>query len=143
MLLAGVRRYHAFEAAASGIPRQWDEFNALRPIAGQKGTATYGAICGTRPGEVEYMCAIEVESFDGLPTDLGRMRLPEQLYAIFTHSGHISTIRQTWQAIMGEWLPGSGYKSAQTPDFELYDERYDPETATGDVEIWFPITPAG
>jgi AraC family transcriptional regulator len=64
-------------------------------------------------------------------------------YAVFTHEGPIESIRATWNAAMNEWLPKSGFKSANTPDFERYDERFDAETGSGIVEIWLGIVPAG
>ena len=32
--------------------------------------------------------------------------------------------------------------SAHTPDFEVYDERFDPATGEGGVEIWLGVKPA-
>ncbi|MGE0104438.1 MAG: GyrI-like domain-containing protein [Blastocatellales bacterium] len=142
ILLAGLRRWHSFQLAGKDIPGQWEEFNTLRPLQGETGKASYGAVCASRENEFEYMCAVEVTSFDGLPDNIGRMRVPEQRYAVFTHSGHVSSIRATWDAIWSQWLPNSGFKPASTPDFELYDDRYDPLTGNGIVEIWFPVQTA-
>lgn len=139
MLLAGLRRWHSFQLAGKDIPGQWEEFNALRPLPGEIGKASYGAVCASRENEFEYMCAVEVTSFDGLPDNIGRMRVPEQRYAVFVHSGHISSIRDTWDAIWTQWLPNSGCQPANTPDFELYDDRYDIQSGNGIVEIWFPV----
>lgn len=142
MLLAGLRRWHSFQSAVTDIPGQWEEFNALRPLHGETGKASYGAVCAARENEFEYMCAVKVTSFDDLSDNIGRMRVPEQRYAVFTHSGHVSSIRATWDAIWSQWLPNSGFKPASTPDFELYDDRYDPLTGNGIVEIWFPVQTA-
>jgi predicted transcriptional regulator YdeE len=84
MLMAGLRRVHGEDAAAHGIPMQWLEFNARRPV----------------PGAVE----------------------PAVSYGIH-----------------GDWLPRSGLRARQTPDFERYDARFDPATGAGLVEIWFPV----
>ena len=98
-------------------------------------------VCGASPdtGTFEYMSGYEVASFDALPHDLGRMRVPVQRYAVFEHGGHVSGLRATWDAIWREWLPRSGQTPADTPDFELYDERFDPATGLGVIEIWFPV----
>jgi AraC family transcriptional regulator len=32
-------------------------------------------------------------------------------------------------------------RSAETPDFEVYDERFDAETGDGGVEIWVGVKP--
>jgi predicted transcriptional regulator YdeE len=144
MLLAGIRRKHTFASVAESIPRQWDEFTKLGKLPGQVGTTAYGAICGGDPKTetMEYMCAVEVQSFDALPKDLGRMRVPAVRYAVFLHDGNVATIRDTWRQIFSDWLPSSGMQSAETPDFELYDERFDGATGEGGVEIWLGVKPA-
>jgi AraC family transcriptional regulator len=144
MLLAGIRRKHTFASMGTDIPRQWDDFVKLGKLPGQVGTTAYGAICGGDPKtqSMEYMCAVEVESFDALPKDLGRMRVPAVRYAVFLHEGNVATIQQTWKQIFEAWLPSSGMLSAQTPDFEVYDERFDGATGEGGVEIWLGVKPA-
>lgn len=143
LLLAGPRRAHAFGDAPRTIAAQWRDLHALGPIPGRRGTAEYGAICGADPAAqtMEFLCGVEVESFDGLPPEMGRMRVPPQHYAVFIHRGGRATVHETWAAIW-EWLPRSGYVSAQTPDFELYGDRWNARTGTGEVEIWLPVRPA-
>jgi AraC family transcriptional regulator len=139
MLLAGLRQHHKFDEAAAGIPAQWQRFLALDlPM---DGVPTYGVMCGTDQAErrFEYMCAVEVPSFESVRADIGRMRIPAQHYAVFTHKGHVATLRQTWDAIWSQWLPTSGFRPASTPDFERYDERFNPMTGEGVIEIWFPV----
>ena len=144
MLLAGIRRKHTFASMSRDIPRQWDEFVKLGQLPGQVGTTAYGAICGGDPKtqSMEYMCAVEVEGFDAVPKDLGRMRVPAVRYAVFLHEGNVATIQQTWKQIFEAWLPSSGMQSAQTPDFEVYDQRFDGATGEGGVEIWLGVKPA-
>jgi AraC family transcriptional regulator len=143
MLLAGIRRHHAFAEMAKGIPVQWEDFQKLGPLPTQVGTTAYGAICGGDPKteQMEYMCAVEVQSFDAVPKELGRMRVPAVRYAVFLHEGNVRTIQATWKQIFSTWLPNSGMRSANTPDFELYDERFDGATGDGGVEIWLGVQP--
>lgn len=144
MLFAGLRRTHTFARMGKDIPRQWDDFIELGELPGQVGKTAYGAICGGDPKTqtMEYMCAVEVKSFDALSKDLGRMRVPAGVrYAVFLHDGNVATIQETWKQIFSVWLPGSGMQSAQTPDFELYDERFDGATGDGGVEIWLGVKP--
>ena len=145
MLLAGIRRHHAFADVPRDVPAQWREFNEMvGTIPGTVGHTSYGVICGADMSRntMEYMCAIEVASFDAVPAGVGRLRVPpDVLYAVFVHDGPIDGIRATWDAVW-RWLPGSGYRSANTPDWERYDERYDPATGTGVVEIWVPVEKA-
>jgi AraC family transcriptional regulator len=141
MLFAGIRRHHAFARTAEDIPRQWHDFEKLGKLPGQVGTTAYGAICGGDPKTqtMEYMCAVEVAAFDGLPTELGRMRVPVARYAVFRHADNVATVRATWDRIFSQWLPSSGMRSANTPDFEVYDERFDPVTGAGGIEIWVAV----
>ena len=54
-------------------------------------------------------------------------------------SDHISTIRRTINTIWNHWLPASGLKAADAPNFERYDENFDPLTGDGGLEIWIPV----
>jgi AraC family transcriptional regulator len=141
MLFAGVRRQHTFAGMSQAIPHQWDDFTGLGRLPGQIGRTAYGAICGGDPATqtMEYMCAVEVQSFDALPKELGRMRVPAVRYAVFLHAGNVATIQSTWQQILTEWLPRSGLQSAHTPDFEVYGESFDAATGDGGVEIWLGV----
>lgn len=141
MLFGGLRRHHTFAEMAQGIPRQWEDFQALGTLPGQVGTTAYGAICGgdTEKQTMEYMCAVEVESFDALPRELGRMRVPAARYAVFLHEGNVASIRDSWREIFEQWLPSSGLESGNTPDFELYDARFDGATGDGGVELWLSV----
>ena len=111
----------------------------LGMLPSQVGNTTYGATCSADPVQqmFEYMCAVEVSTFDGLSAEIGRMRVPEQRYAVFTLDGPLSGLQNLWGSIWKEWLPASGLRPANTPDFERYDERFDPKTRSGIVEIWF------
>lgn len=69
------------------------------------------------------------------------MRVPAARYAVFLHEGNVATIQETWQQILSSWLPKSGMQSNETPDFEVYDERFDGATGEGGVEIWLGVKP--
>ena len=68
-----------------------------------------------------------------------RVDLPSQLYAVFTHTGHISDLPKTVYTIWNKVLPESGLEAAKAPDFEKYDHRFDGQTGRGEVEVWIPI----
>ncbi|HEX6911601.1 MAG TPA: GyrI-like domain-containing protein [Longimicrobium sp.] len=143
MLLAGLRRQHTFADAARGIAAQWRELREGPPVPHRQGGVAYGVLCGGDPAAqvMEYMCAVEVSEFDA--AHAGRMRVPPQRYAVFEHAGPAAALQATWLAIWNEWLPRSGYGMANGPEFEVYDERFDPRTGTGVVEVWTSIVPAG
>jgi AraC family transcriptional regulator len=138
--LAGLRRLHTFADAPRDIPAQWAEFNQLRIPGLHAAKIFYGATCQTDlPNQrFEYMCAFEVPDLSIAPPE-GRMIVPAAHYAVFTDPSGVATLHNTWQYILKQWLPTSGLKSAPTPDFERYDERFNPTTGKRPIEIWFPI----
>jgi len=65
--------------------------------------------------------------------------IPENRYAVITHSGQVPNLPKTVYTIWNKALPDAGLEPRKDPDFELYDSRFDPSTGNGDVEIWIPI----
>jgi len=140
LLIAGLGERYTFETN-HGIPRQWERFGPyIGSIPGQIGQTAYGVCCnGDGHGNFDYIAGVQVTSFDNLPSEFSRVRIPAQRYAVFSHREHISRMRATVFTIWNKWLPASGCKHADAPDFELYDERFDSQTGNGTVEIWLPI----
>ena len=140
LLIAGLGERYSFETT-HGIPWQWKRFAPyIGNIPGQVGRTAYGVCCnGDGAGNFDYIAGVEVASFDDLPSEFSRIRVPAQRYAVFSHRDHVSRLRATFYTIWNKWLPASGYTHADAPDFELYDESFDPGTGTGTVEVWLPI----
>ncbi len=140
LLIAGLSERYNSEASAH-IPAQWQRFAPhLGHIPGQIGRTAYGVICNSDDaGNADYICGVEVSDAARLPPEFTRLRIPEQRYAVFSHRGHVSTIRRTWFTIWNKWLPESGHQVAEAPEFELYGETFDPVTGMGGVEIWVPM----
>ena len=40
-----------------------------------------------------------------------------------------------------DWLAQSAYQSAHKPDFERYGAAFDPDTGSGEVELWLAVLP--
>lgn len=135
MRLAGLRqRYHRHGCA--GIPALWQRFlpdAAPWPVR-------YG-VCSNYDdaGHYDYLCAVEPAGAPVLPASWQRLDLAPQRYAVFLHRGHIAGIRATWHTIWNEWLPQSGLHVADAPDFERYDQSFDPASGAGGVQIWLPV----
>jgi AraC family transcriptional regulator len=139
-LVAGLSARYDYEACGGGIPAQWQRFGPyIGNVPGQVGTDAYGVRHNSDETGLDYACGVEVRDFAKLPPELSRVRVPANRYAVFTHSGHVSTIRSTWFAIWNKWLPKSGHQLADAPDFERYDSRFDARTGAGEVEIWVPL----
>lgn len=140
LLIAGLRERYDQERSAA-IPSQWQRFQPyIGHVANQTGNAAYGVCYNTDDeGNMDYLCGIEVTSFDGLPPELERVRVPPQHYAVFRHAEHISTIRRTFATIFGKWFPASAHEVQDAAIFERYGEEFDPETGLGGFEIWIPV----
>jgi AraC family transcriptional regulator len=140
LLVAGIGERYTWESGAA-IPGQWQRFHqSVANFPGRIGQVAYGVCCnGDDAGNFDYIAGVEVPDFSDLPRDFSRVRIPEQKYAVFTHSEHISTIRRTINTIWNQWLPASGLKAADAPNFERYDENFDPLTGNGGLEIWLPV----
>jgi AraC family transcriptional regulator len=141
LLVAGIAERCTHENGGAGIPNQWQQFHQkVGDIPDRVGKVAYGVCCnGDDSGNFDYIAGVEVADFSDLPREFARVRIPEQKYAVFTHSEHISTIRRTVNMIWNHWLPISGMKAADAPSFERYDEKFDPATGNGGLEIWIPV----
>ena len=142
MLVAGVgERYNHANGGTAAIPGQWQRYHQkVDEIPDRVGNVAYGVCCnGDDSGNFDYIAGVEVSDFSNLPREFSRVRIPEQKYAVFTHSEHISTIRRTVNTIWNHWLPESGLCVADAPNFERYDEKFDSSTGHGGLEIWIPI----
>ena len=133
LLVAGLgERYTCETGAAHSRP-----VAALSPIGGRTFPAgsgrwpTASAATATTPAISTTSPASKCPDFSDLPREFSRVRIPEQKYAVFTHRDHISTIRRTINTIWNHWLPASGLKAADAPNFERYDENFDPLTGNG------------
>ncbi len=131
----------------SGIPSLWDclEANVDR-ISGNPGKAAYGVCMTTNrsDGEFDYIAGVEVDGQASTPEGLAAVDIPRQTYAVFTHrvdpdlslqEGLQETLRYIW----GVWLPASDFELAESPDFERYDERFEPAVPRGEFDICIPI----
>ncbi|MGY4630227.1 GyrI-like domain-containing protein [Bradyrhizobium sp. USDA 4486] len=139
-LVAGLAERIACDNGAM-IPGLWQRFNReVADIPSRVGNVAYGICCnGDDAGNFDYIAGVEVTDFSDLPRRFGRIRIPEQRYAVFTHKDHVASIRRTVNTIWNQWLPASGLKAADAPNFERYDEKFDPATGHGGFEIWIPV----
>jgi AraC family transcriptional regulator len=140
LLITGLRL--RFEPATRHqIPLLWQRFAPLiGAVPGQIGHVSYG-VCynGDGKGSFDYLAGVEVAGFDVLPETMSCLTIEPQFYAVFSHDGPIGDLPVTVEAIWRQWLPQSGRRTAMAPDFERYDERFNPATGSGLVEIWVPL----
>lgn len=123
-----------------GIPAQWQRLYLQHPALLRRGRTAFGVFCNSDDeGSFEYIAGVDVPDFGALDSALATLRVPAREYVVATHRGHISAIRRTWQAFVGDWVPRSGLRLADAPEFEKYSHDFDDLTGVGDVEIWLPL----
>jgi len=126
------------------IPRLWGEFSkCMNDIINRKGNSAYG-LCvspeNDKSGNFQYVSAVEVNELSDYPIYMVGKVIPANDYAVFTHVGPVSKLRETYDKIYNEWTERSDIKLLKTYDFELYDHRFkgseDPESV---IDIYFSI----
>lgn len=140
LLIAGIGARYA-QGGDPAIPSQWQRFAPhIGHVPHQTGDVAYGVGANfDDEGAFDYIAGVEVSRFADLPEGFTTIRLPPRRYAVFTHRGHVSSIPATMKGIWGEWLPSSGHKFADAPFFERYDDRFNPRSGDGEVELWLPL----
>jgi AraC family transcriptional regulator len=144
LLVAGLQEHYTPETMNS-IPALWKRLPFGR-IPGQLGHMAYGIVYNVDPQSkgFDYFCGVEVAAISPANANFKSNKVPSQKYAIFCHREHVSKLRNTIDAIFSTWLPTSGQTHARptpaSPDLvEYYGENFDPESGTGDMEVWLPI----
>jgi AraC family transcriptional regulator len=140
MLIAGHSATYTFGATAQ-IPAQWQKFAPhLGHVPNEIGRYAYGVCLMTPDGQgFDYVCGVEVKNFDLLPRDFVRVQLASRTYLVFRHEGHVSSVQETWNAIMGEGLAKAGAKPSDGPTFERYGPEFDGRTGEGGLDICIPV----
>jgi AraC family transcriptional regulator len=145
LLVAGLMKTYDAETMHQ-IPLLWQELSPhIGKMPGQVDGKAYGVIYYLKAnGGVAYMAGVEVSAASDVPEEFSVVRIPDTTCAIFSHPGHVSTIKDQIFKIFNEWLPASGLTIVRPDDempdvLERYGEAFDPSTGSGDIEIWVPI----
>ncbi|MBX9688182.1 MAG: AraC family transcriptional regulator [Candidatus Obscuribacterales bacterium] len=147
---------YAIGMGGSFIPKSVPAINALwnrflsrsGEIKQSKAGLALGICCNAHPDLkkendecIIYVAALPVEHFDeiDLPEGMLVCKLEAGRYAVFTHKGPLRNLPESINYIWGEFIPNSNFKFRDAPDFELYDERFDPDKLDGEIDIYVPI----
>ncbi len=126
----------------NACPKLWDRFlprmgelqgNLAKPV-------TAFGVCSDLDSDnnvFTYTVGLEVENSAIIPVDMVSMEIPAQEYAIFECS--LPKIIETIDNIYKNWLPKSDFLRAIGPEFELYDEEFNPEIADSKMYIYIPV----
>ncbi len=63
-----------------------------------------------------------------------------QTYAVFACT--LPTIGEAYDMAYQQWLPQSGYRHADGAEFELYDEKFNPQDPAATLYLYIPIVSA-
>lgn len=144
LLMAGLQEHYTPQTMNT-IPAQWKRLPFGR-ISGQLGRMAYGVVFNLdeKSGAFDYFCGVEVATISPAHKSLTSYKSTQQKYAIFCHRENVSRLRDTIHTIFSAWLPTSGqilaHPTGTSPNLvEYYGESFDPESGTGDMEIWIPI----
>ncbi|MGY2175730.1 MULTISPECIES: GyrI-like domain-containing protein [Pseudomonas] len=138
LVIAGVQGRYS-KATVGDIPKLWELFDTcIKDIKKRVGGVTYGVCHNPKHGEFDYMAGVEVPTKADVPGNFEVIEIPPLNYAVFPHYGPVQALEQTYERIMFEWLPHSGYK-VMGADFERYSADFDARKGTGTVEIWLPV----
>lgn len=134
--------------ATGGIPALWERFGAQEgEIENPVGGHYLGLCLGGQDDDFTYVAAREVADLKSVPEGLTGYEVEGQTYAVFTVSLTKAEpigkqMGRAYKYIWDSWLPASDYDFAEAPDFEYYDERFDPAAMTGEVDIYIPVRKA-
>lgn len=124
------------------IPAQWQQFvtEHYEEIPEKTERIPIG-VCRTpdEDGNFEYMCAVEVRSFDSKRRSLTYLEIEPRTYAVFQHHDHVSTIFDTYLVIWNDALPALARGVANAPSLEFHNAEFNPDTGVGGLEIWIPL----
>jgi AraC family transcriptional regulator len=138
MLIGTMATYDSQAEVSERVPHQWRAFLASHPeIRGS--SVLYGGSPCTRDGKIHYLTGVAGKDGDHLP-DGERLTLEAGEYAT-VRVDDPSLLRDTWVWLLGTWLPASGRREKNAPEFERFSEISETGSPIGAVEIWIPLQP--
>ncbi len=150
-ILAGSRKHtkngwNVIGEAWSELKANFDKFDRINPNE-MYGFEDYSVDFCPDPMSFYYMAAVEVRDEHNIPEGMFVKEIPTSLYAVFTVNGNNSNgeIGQAFRYIYDIWLPNSEYclSDELCADFEFYDERWDCQSSSAQVDLYIPVKKLG
>lgn len=133
-------RYHG-KNENNEIPQMWGAFGPrmkeIKYVANP--SVCYGISDNMDPatGKFDYIAGLEVSRAEDLPEGIVRWKIPGGRYAVFTTT--LPKVGETFMYAYKTWMAESGCEATGGPDFELYDEDFDPQDPNSQFEVYIPI----
>jgi AraC family transcriptional regulator len=137
-LIGTMAIYESQGEASQRIPYQWREFRSTH-LALSDNSKLYGASPCTSDRKIHYLTGAAQESSESLMTG-EHLTLEAGEYAV-VRVDDAALLRDTWIWLLGSWLPVSGRREKNAPEFERYTSISEVGTPIGPVEIWIPLEP--
>ncbi len=150
-VIAGYRKHtrDGFQA----IGEAWFELKSHMDAIERKNMHTmygfedYSEEFSSEPLAFYYMAGVEVDKDTELLDGMYRKVVPKTEYAVFTVNGNNANgeIGKAFRYIYFVWLPHSEYCIDEEAlfDFEYYDERWDCQFGTAQMDIYVPVKRMG
>lgn len=162
LLVGTMAIYGSQDEASERIPQQWREFRRRYPALGSS-SDYYGASPCTSPQcensgicinvltaqsrvsspdrKLHYLTGVAQQCSESA-IDGERLRLEAGEYAV-VRLNDAALLRDNWIWLLRHWLPNSGFREKNAPEFERFTGISEAGTPIGPVEIWIPLKPAG
>ena len=120
------------------IAQLWGVFSPRIPEIQHVTDGAFG-VCDEpdESGAFKYLAGMAVSSTAEIPAGMVSWEVPAQTYAVFPCS--LQNIGEAYRYAHDTWIPQSGYQCGDGPDYEYYDEEYDPAVEGSLFTIYIPI----
>ena len=129
------------QSTLAEIPKLWDEFVPRMAEVSRASDLSFGVEFDADgpPGSFRYIAAMQANEDAPPPEGMEAHEIPAGKYLVYTHKGPLSTFAATCSRVYRELFPNSGHTWGKGPNFELYDQRFKPESEQCEIDICIPV----
>ncbi|WP_296385213.1 GyrI-like domain-containing protein [Winogradskyella sp.] len=85
----------------------------------------------------DVWACVEVASIETIPDTMEAFTILEGEYAVFLHKGMDASA--TYQRVMNEWLPNSGYEIDNRSHFQVMGDKYKNGSSDSEEDFYVPV----
>lgn len=90
-------------------------------------------------GGFRYMAAKEAVEGEIVPVGMVKQTIPAHKYAKYTYNGPISGFQAFIMNVWTRYLPESGLEVVESPEIEVYDERFSLDSHESEMDYLVPV----